>query len=148
MENSNEVKNIEIDQEDIKHLNKTRKWSMFIAIIGLIFLGLVVAIGGIAGTFLSVFNSGDQGLSVPLVLTIVLIVLLFCTCFFPGMFLLRFSKHIGKAVNNHDKKELSTALRNLKYFFVYLGVVIIIILSLYLISIIFSEISMEIFKGL
>ena len=64
------------------------------------------------------------------------------------MFLLRFSKHIGKAVNNHDKKELSTALRNLKYFFVYLGVLILIIISLYLISIIFSEISMEIFKGL
>ena len=86
MEKSNEVKNIEIDQEDLKHLNKTRKWSMFIAIIGFIFLGLVIAIGGIAGTFLTVFNSGDQGLSVPLLLTIVLIVLLFCTCFFPECF--------------------------------------------------------------
>lgn len=148
METRNEVKNIEIDQEDIKHLNKTGKWTMFIVIIGFIFLGLVIVIGGIAGTFLSVFNSGQQGLSASLVLAIILGVVFFCACFFPGLFLLRFSKQIRKAVRNHDKKELSSALRNLKYFFVYLGVLIIIILSLYLISVIFSEISMEIFKGL
>ena len=146
MENRAEFKNIEIDQEDLKQLNKTRKWTMFIAIIGFIFLGLVIVIGGIAGTFLSLFNSGDQGLSVSLVLAIILVVVFFCVCLFPGLFLLRFSKQIRKVVKNHDKKELSIALRNLKYFFVYLGVLIIIILSLYLISVIFSEISMEIFK--
>ncbi len=148
MENRNEVKNIEIDQKDLKHLNKTRKWTMFIAIIGFILLGLIIVIGGIAGTFLSVFNSGEQGVSVPLVLAIIMVVVFFCVCFFPGMFLFRFSKQIRKAVKNHDKKELSNALRNLKYFFVYLGILIILILTFYLITIIFSEISMEIFKGL
>lgn len=148
MENLAEVKSIEIEQEALKHLNKTRKWTMFIAIIGFIFLGLVIVLGGIAGTFLSVFNEGEPGLSIPLVLAISLVVIFSCVAFFPGLFLLRFSKQIGKAVHNLDKKELSNALRNLKYFFAYLGVLIIIIISLYLISIIFSEISMEIFKGL
>lgn len=148
MENHIEFKNIEIDQEDIKQLNKTRKWTMFIAIIGFIFLGLVIIIGGIAGTFLSVFNSGDKGLSLSLVLAIIMVVVIFCVCYFPGLFLLRFSKQIRKAIKNHDKKELSIALRNLKYFFVYLGVLIILFLSLYLISVIFSDISMEIFKSL
>ena len=45
METPLENKKIEIEQETIKHLNTTRKWAMFLAIIGFIILGLIIIIG-------------------------------------------------------------------------------------------------------
>jgi hypothetical protein len=148
METSAEVKRIEIEKETLGHLNSARKWAMFIAIIGFIFLGLVTVLGVLAGTFLSAFNVGKADQTIPEVLVFSTVLLFVIICFFPGLFLLQFSKQINKAVKTLEKKELGKAFRNLKFFFVYQGVLIIIILSVYLATLIFSETSMEILKGL
>jgi hypothetical protein len=44
METPLENRKIEIGQETLNHLNTTRKWAMFHAIIGFIFLGLILII--------------------------------------------------------------------------------------------------------
>lgn len=148
METSAEVKSIEIEKETLAHLNSARKWAMFIAIICFIFLGLVTALGVLAGTFLSAFNVVKADQTIPEVLVFSMVLVFVIICFFPWVFLLRFSKQINKAVKTLEKKELGKAFRNLKFFFVYQGVLIIIILSVYLATLIFSETSMEILKGL
>jgi hypothetical protein len=148
METPLENKKIEIEQETLKHLNTTRKWAMFLAIIGFIILGLIVIIGLIAGTFLTAFNSGGKDLGIPESLMFVPILLLAVIYFFPVLFLFRFSKHTSHAVQTLDKLEFHKAIKNLKSCFVYIGVLIIIILSLYIVVLIVAGSSMAFLKGL
>jgi hypothetical protein len=148
METPLENKKIEIEQETLKHLNTTRKWAMFLAIIGFIILGLIVIIGLIAGTFITAFNSGGKDLGITESLMFVPILLLAVIYFFPVLFLFRFSKHTSHAVQTLDKLEFHKAIKNLKSCFVYIGVLIIIILSLYIVVLIVAGSSMAFLKGL
>ena len=148
METPLENRKIEIEQETLKHLNTTRKWAMFLAIIGFIILGLIVIIGLIAGTFLTAFNSGGKDLGIPESLMFVPILLLAVIYFFPVLFLFRFSKHTSHAIQTLDKLEFHKAIKNLKSCFVYIGVLIIIILSLYIVVLIVAGSSLAFLKGL
>lgn len=148
METPIENKRIEIEQETLSLLNTTRKWAMFLAIVGFIILGLIVIIGLIAGTFLTAFNSGEKGLGISESLMFVFIFLLAVIYFIPILFLFRFSKHTSHAVQTLDKLELHKAVKNLKSYFVYIGILIIIILSIYLIVLIIAGSSMAFLKGL
>jgi protein-S-isoprenylcysteine O-methyltransferase Ste14 len=139
---------IEIDQETLTNLNIARKWTMFLAIIGLIFLGLFIVIGVIASTFLSAFKSGETGLGVSETLMLVMFLVLVLVNFFPLFFLFRFSKHTAHAVQTLDKQELHKAFKNLKYFFVYLGILIIVLLLFYVVVLIVAGTSIAFLKGL
>lgn len=68
--------------------------------------------------------------------------------FFPVLFLFKFSRHTGNAVTSLDKTELHKAFRNLKSYFVYIGILIIIGLSFYLISLIFIGSTLSFLRGL
>ena len=148
METTPEINKIEIEQESLKHLNTARKWAMFLAIIGFIFLGLIVIIGLLAGTFLSAFSSGSKGLGIYESLLFIPILLIALVYFFPVLFLFRFSKHSSHAILQLDKLELSKAIKYLKYYFVYTGVLIIIVFSLYVVVLIVAGSSMALLKGL
>src|SRR5512133_1736829 len=100
METPPETRKIEIEQETLNHLNTTRKWAMFLAIIGFIFLGLIVIIGLIAGTFMTAFSTGEKDLGIPDSLMFIPIILLVVIYFFPVLFLFRFSKHTSRAIQN------------------------------------------------
>jgi hypothetical protein len=148
MEAPLENRKIEIEQETLKHLNAARKWAMFVAIIGFIFLGLVIVIGLLAGTFLTAFNSGEKGFGIPESLMFVPVLLLALILFSPVLFLFRFSKHTSHAVQTLDKLEFHKAIKNLNYYFAYIGILIIIILTLYIAILIVAGSSMAFLKGL
>jgi magnesium-transporting ATPase (P-type) len=148
METPLEPRKIEIEQGTLKNLETTRKWVMFLAIIGFIFLGLFIIIGLIAGTFLTAFNSGEKGLGVPESLMFVPVLLLAAIFFFPILFLFRFSKHTSHAIQNLDKLRLHKAIKNLKYYFAYIGILLIIVLSLYIVVLIVAGSSLAFLKGL
>jgi amino acid transporter len=147
MENLQENRKIEIEQETLNDLNTTRKWSMFMAILGFIFLGLMLIVGLLAGTFLSALSPGG-GMKVGGVFSFIMFLIIAVIYFFPVLYLFRFSRHTGNAVASLDKAELHKAFRNLKSYFVYIGILIIIILSLYLISLIFLGSSLSRLRGL
>jgi MFS family permease len=121
---------------------------MFLAIIGFIFLGLFIVIGIIAGTFLTAFNTGEKSLGIPESLMFVIFFILVVIIYFPLHFLFRFSKHTSKAVSTNDKQELHKAFKNLKFYFAYLGVLIIIVLILYIVALVLVGTSMAFLKGL
>jgi hypothetical protein len=148
METSPEIRKLEIDEKTLKYLNTTRKWAMFLAIIGFIVLGLIVVIGLIAGTFLTVFNLSEKGLGVPESLMFIPILLLVMIYFFPVLFLFRFSKQTGHAIHNLDKEELNKAIRSLKSYFAYIGALIIVVLLCYIAMLIFSGTSTSFLKGM
>src|SRR5512133_3471599 len=100
MEAPPKSRKIEIEHETLKHLNTTRKWAMFLAIIGFTFLGHVLIIGIIAGTFLTAFSTGEKDLGIPDSLMFIPIILLVVIYFFPVLFLFRFSKHTSRAIQN------------------------------------------------
>jgi hypothetical protein len=143
-----ETRKIEIEQETLNYLNTIRKWAMFFAIIGFIFLGLMVLIGLIAGTFLTAFNTGERNLGIPESLTFVPVLILAAVCFFPGLYLFRFSKHTSHAIQTLDKKELHKAFKNLKAYFAYVGILIILVFSIYFVVLIIAGFSMSLIKGL
>ena len=148
METTLENRKIEIAQETLNNLNTTRKWTMFHAIIGFIFLGLFIVIGVITGIFLSAFNSGATSMGIPESLLEVIFIILAIVYFFPVLFLFRFSKHTAHAVQTLDKQELHKAFQNLKSYFAYLGVLLIIVLSFYIVALIVTGTSMAFLKGL
>jgi hypothetical protein len=143
-----EKRKIEIEEKTLKNLNTTRKWTMFLAIMGFIILGLIIAVGLLAGTFLTIFNSGVKVPGVPESLIFLPILLVALIYFFPVLFLFRFSKHAGNAIQTLDKEELYKAIRSLKSYFVYIGVLIIIVLSGYITLLIFAGTSMSFLKGI
>jgi MFS family permease len=142
MDNSLEIRKIEIEEDTLKYLDKTRKWTMFLAILGFIFIGLLVIIGLFAGVFMSVFNTSKMSVGFPEWIVFAIILVLSVIYFFPVFFLFRFSKHTSNAVKNLDKKELHKALKNLKSYYVYIGILIIIVLSIYIIAFIAAGASM------
>jgi hypothetical protein len=143
-----EIKKIEVDQETLSHLNTARKWAMFLAIVGFIFLSLLVLISLIAGTFLTAFNTGEKRLGIPESLMFIPVLVLGVIYFFPVLYLFRFSKHSHHAIQKVDKLEFHKAIKNLKACLAYFGVLIIIILSLYIVVLIVAGSSLAFLKGL
>lgn len=138
MENHQEQAGLEIGDETLKHLNTLRKWTMFLAVSGFIFLGIIIALGLITGTFLSAFNHSDKmpGLSDALVLAGFIALALLT--FFPVFFLFRFSKHASNALTTRDRKNMHKAIKSLKRFFIYIGILLIVSAAIYLFSLILA----------
>lgn len=139
---------IEIDQENLDNLDTARKWAMFIAIMGFIFLGLLIIMGIIAGTFLSAFSGGKTASGFPEYIALIIFLILAVTYFFPMLYLFRFSKNTAEAVKSFDKNEFSKAIRSLKSYFVYIGILIIVILSFYVVALILAGKSMILPEGM
>ena len=148
MENTREPASLEIGQETLKHLNKLRKWTMFLAVSGFIFLGLIITLGLITGTFLTAFSNSDKIPGMPDALLYAAFITVTLIIFFPILFLFRFSKHTSKAVSTLDKKEMHIAIRYLKRYFIYIGVLLIVILALYIAGIILAGTSAAFLQAL
>jgi MFS family permease len=148
MENAPEIRKIEIEQDSLNYLNTTRKWTMFFAILGFIGIGLMIIIGLVAGFFLSAFKTADIPAGFPEWLIFVFILILTVIYFFPVLYLFRFSKHTSNAVHSLDKEELRKAFRNLKSFYVYTGILTIIILVLYVVVLVGAGASMAFLKNI
>lgn len=146
MENSIENKNLEIGNESLKALNITRKWTMFQAVLGFIGIGLFLIIGLATGIFLSIFNGGSSSMVIPEWIVFIAVVLIAAIYFFPVLFLFRFSTHTSSAIRNNDRKELHKAFKSLKAYYVYSGVLIIIILVAYAAILITTGISVDFLK--
>jgi len=153
MENSLENKKVEIGQEALGYLDTTRKWTMFFAILGFIGIGILLIIGIFAGSIIggltSGISSGLQGMEgmegmegvetaravggFAGVMMFIVMLIFAVIYFFPLLYLLRFSKHSSNAVKNQDSGEMTLALKNLKSYWKYLGILVIIILAVYLV---------------
>lgn len=130
----------------IAALRESAKWCMFLSIIGFIFIGLMV----IGGLFMTVAMSAissmpndpysQMGASNPFMaikgfigLIYILLALLY---FFPIYYLFNYAKGTKQALESGNSEVLSKALVNLKSHHKFLGIMTIVIISLYIIGII------------
>jgi hypothetical protein len=148
MENIPEARKIEIGPDTLRNLNVARRWAMFLSVLGFIFLGLILMLGIITGTFLTAFSQSDKIPGVPDALLIGSFIGLALIIFFPILFLFRFSKHASNAVSTLNPGELHKAVRYLKLFFLFIGIFLIILISTYIFALLFFGISTSIFKVL
>lgn len=148
IENTQEEVKMEIGPETIKNLNILRKWTMFLAVAGFIFLGLIIILGLITGIFLTFFNRSDKIPGLPDLLMIAIFIAMALINFFPVFFLFRFSKRTSIAVSTLDTRAMHRAFRDLKLFFIYLGVLLIVLLSFYLASLVLAGTSSVFFQRL
>lgn len=147
MENSPETNRIEIGSSTLNHLNSTRKWTMFLSVLGFIFLGLLIIFGLVTSTFLTAFKTREVNLGVPESLLIVVFIVVAAIYFFPVFFLFRFSRNMRDAIQTLNRDKLDKAFRNLRIYFTYIGVLVIIVLSIYVLALIAAGASVSFLKG-
>lgn len=125
----------QLTSESITYLLKAAKWGKFLAILGFIVSGLMIA-GGILMSFILNKVSGTDEL-VPLNLPFSTVILSFIYIIvaviflIPVIFLNTFSNNAIKAVNLSSTEKMTTSLRNLKNLFVFIGISTIVLLALY-----------------
>lgn len=120
---------IEFDNNCINHLIETRKWTMFLSIVGFSIIGILIIVIVIALIVLPI-NSHNNVNPIMSLLPLLLIMIVY---FFPIYYMFKFSKYSKKAINNLNKEQLSIALKYQKLLYRFMGIFSIIIISLYLI---------------
>lgn len=135
-ETLNQTEGLEINHASMQFLNETRKWSKFLAVFMFVLGGLsilfsisVLFIGNSLSQNNQVFapyTAGGPGL---VIMTILLSVLYFI----PAYFLLQFSNYMKRALKEQNSNILEMSFRNLKSHYKFIGIMLIVIISIYLI---------------
>ncbi|MDO9255359.1 MAG: hypothetical protein Q7U54_07605 [Bacteroidales bacterium] len=130
----------QLTAESITYLLKAARWGKFLAILGFIVSGLLIA-GGIAMSFiLSKVSESDELVPLNLPFSTVFLSIIYVIVagiyLIPVIFLNTFSNNAIKAVNLSSTEKMTTSLRNLKNLFVFIGVSTIVLLALYTVTLI------------
>ncbi len=123
---NNDNNKLEFDASCIKHFSETRKWTMFLSIMGFIFTGLCIV-----GFIVMLALAPAMGNRV--VLSFIPLLLIVTIYFFPLYYLIRFSTYSKRALNTMDQNALVTSFRYLKCFYRFIGIMTIVVVGLYLI---------------
>jgi hypothetical protein len=113
---------IVLESNAIYQITQTRKWTMFLSITGLIFIGLITAL------ILVVILSNFSAKSLLSVLPLMIIVLIY---FFPIYYLFQFSRYSKLAITSLEEKVVFIALKYLKMHFRFMAILIMIALLVY-----------------
>lgn len=114
------TKELSVNGISLDYLNFTSKWATFLAIMGFVYIGLLV----ISGIYQLVNYAED---SIRVALGGMLYLGLAFAYVFPSIYLLRFSGKIKEAHQNPSKRTLEFAFENLKSFFKFLGIFVIVL---------------------
>ncbi len=135
MDSSNQnLFDLQIDQPVSSYLNETAKWAKFLAILGFVFCGIIAIVAIFAGSIMSTaFGSlgGDSGMSGVILTVVYLIVAV--VYFFPCLFLFHFANKMQRALRQNDQDLLTNSFKNLKSCYKYMGILMIVVLSFYVV---------------
>ena len=149
MDQNQSIFGLSIDDANRAHLAEAAKWGRFLAIVGFVVCGLIVLGGLVAAfTFSSMGNqlsdlppeyrtnsSLTAGFGVGIIILYIFVAIIY---FFPCLFLLRFSNAMKTALAGNDQVQLNESFKNLKVMFRYVGIIMIIVLSIYLLLFVFG----------
>lgn len=114
------------------YLAKTRKWTKFFAIIGFVGIGLMLILSIFMGTLLSSLPQPAFGATpFPSFMFTIIYLLMAAIYFAPVMYLYKHSKHSDLALKTNSDVELTNSFKYLYKHYQYVGIVSVIILSLY-----------------
>jgi hypothetical protein len=128
---------IEMNAAMLKHLDTTRKWSKFFAVLGFIMLGLMVLLGFSFGIIMNMIpQSSPMPTTFPTVLFGLIYLIFSVIYFFPLLFLYRFASAVKRGIRAGSGVEMENAFRHLRDHFSYMGVLTIVMLSMYIVMIV------------
>lgn len=125
----------------IQALRESAKWCMFLAIIGFIFIGLMIIAGAVMSVAISSMPDDPAlGQAMGAFGAIkgfigVLYILIAALYFFPIYYLYKYAAGAKQAFISGNSEVLSEALVNLKSHHKFLGIMTIVMISLYILSI-------------
>lgn len=130
---------LQVDHEVSSHLGQTAKWAKFLAIVGFIGCGFILLAVLFVGTLSSFSVSPLSAATVAGgFMQIVLLIATGVLYFLPCLFLFNFSKKMQLAIRNNDQYSLVASFRQLKLVFKYIGIITIVIISIYLLVFLFA----------
>ncbi len=119
-----------------RYLIETAKWAKILAIVGFVFVGLLVIISLFAGTIMTSLLSTNPNaedfagmIGGGIITVFYLSIALFY--FFPTLYLYRFSVRTSEAIRTLDNQILTEAFSQLKSCFKFLGIMMLAMLILY-----------------
>lgn len=126
-----ETPKMELQQEALNNLNETSKWTNFLAIMGFIFIGLMIVLGFFIGSIFS--EMGENQPNMPFSGTVLgfIYLMMGLIYFFPVLYLYKFSTFTKKALMHQNTNDLNEAFKNLKSHYRFMGIITIVILSVY-----------------
>jgi hypothetical protein len=136
MQENNELFSLSIDPVVKSHLYETARWAKLLAIVGSLSLLLIVAAGICQYLMLSQF--GDSfGMEFQTMRVVILIVyfIIIIIALFPLIYLFRFSGKMKSALKANDQTAFNESFLHLKQYFRFLGIITIIGVVLFALSI-------------
>jgi uncharacterized membrane protein len=132
---------LQIDHEVSSHLRETAKWAKFLSIVGFVFIGILLVFVLFAGTMISSYSYSSPigaALGSGGFMQIVLLFAMLALYFFPCLFMFQFANKMLRALRNNDQYTLVASFRQLKLCYKYVGILTLIILSIYVLIIVGS----------
>lgn len=136
-----QLEQLVLNSKSKNFLKEISKWTLFFSILGFIGIAFLVLIAILMGTLYAPMvnmlakQQGVESLSTILMITYLVLALLY---FMPVFYLFKFSKKMKSALANKNDDILADAFENLKSHYKFIGVLTIIMLSLYVLLIGFS----------
>lgn len=116
-----------VDDRSKKYFREIAKWANFLAIVGFILLGimLLASLFMIATAFISHYGAA------PMALMAVMYILMAGLYFFPTYYLFKFARKTKIALHSNSQEEFNKGIENLKSMFKFMGILMIVLLSIY-----------------
>ena len=137
---------LSIDPVTKSHLNDTARWARFLAIAGIVLLSLAVVFTILSVTVFpnstytrfTVNGVEEEQLTAGMkIVMAICMVIAFLIAFFPMWYLLQFSNQMKKALYNNDQQALNFSFLNIKRYFRYVGIIMMIVLVVYGLAFVF-----------
>ena len=129
--------NLELNEQAVDALRTSAKWSMFLAIMGFIGIGLMIIAALVMASVMSAIPSSPMSSLGNLKGYLTGVYLFMALLYFPPVYyLFKYATDMKTALQNYSSDLVGTALNYLKTHHKYLGISIIVIMSLYILFII------------
>lgn len=127
-----EPEGLMLSETTLRHIDVVRKWALFFSVLGFILIGLLglgFVIMLVGSTALSIYSGMAGGMMVGFSLLYLTIIAIY---FFPTYYLFKFSDTIKRALATRNQADAEVGFGYLMKHFRYVGILTIVILSIYL----------------
>lgn len=119
---------VEITRLSLTYLESTRKWTLFLSIVGFIFIGLLLLMGLV---MIGTFSMISAFYPIPGFAVFIIYLIFAAVYFFPILYLYKFSFKMRMAIEQKNSQYAEEAFRYQKMMYKFLGILTIVILCIY-----------------
>lgn len=136
-----QLEQLVLNSKSKSFLKEIANWSFFFSILGflsiLFFIVVAILVGTVYAPMLDMMTL-QQGVSGSGTYVMILYLVIALLYFMPVLYLFKFSRKMKEALVTKSDETLAEALGNLKAHFKFIGVMTIIVISLYILIFVFS----------